>query len=136
MIKGYKEIIAEIDIHTYIKESAEESLKYYQKIMERWKPKELGAMVYSDMPKGGSIDLDPCMVFSKSVLYINRIQEEEEILDKLISSKKALDKLVENKNTKERIKILESIGWKQKQISEFLDISDRHVRRVIHDLRE
>jgi hypothetical protein len=136
MIDGYKELIAEIGIHTYLKESAEESLKYYQKVAERWTPKELGAMNYSGMPKGSSLDLDPGIVFTKAIIYANKVKEEEEMLDKLKTKKALIDKAINETNINVKVGMLRAMGLTQEQVGELIGYSDRQVRNIEKKIRE
>lgn len=130
MIDGYKELIAEIDIHTYLKESAEESLKYYQKVAERWTPRELGAMNYNGMPKGSSLDLDPGIVFTKAIIYANKVKEEEEMLGKLQTKKALIDKAINETNINVKVGMLRAMGLTQEQVAELIDRSTRQVQNI------
>jgi hypothetical protein len=136
MINGYKELIAEIDIHTYLKESAEESFKYYKRIADSWKPKDMGAMSYSGMPKGSSMDLDPGIVFTRSIIYATRVKEEEEILDKLQTKKALIDKAINETNITVKVGILRAMGMTQEQVAELIGYSDRQVRNIEKKMRE
>jgi hypothetical protein len=136
MIKGYKELLAEIEIHSNLLEAHRTSYQYYTMIADSWSPSEVGAMSYDGMPKGSSNDLDPAVVFTRAIHYSGRMKEEKEILNQLMTNKQLIDKAINETDIKVKVGMLRAMGLTQEQVAELIERSTRQVQNIERNIKE
>lgn len=128
---GYKELVNEIELHKNLYESHEISFNYWNDKIAAWKPGELKAQQYSDMPHGSKDLPDTMTVMCKTIAFKNAMDAEKSVLDKLIDKKKIIDYYIDSiDDVTVKIKKLRGIGLTQAQVADIVHVSDRHVRRL------
>lgn len=128
MIDTYKSLLEEIEKHKLLLKSAKDSHNYYVRLM---KPKDIGAMQYSDMPKGSKHQPDAIVELSELMRLEHMVDIENDILDKLEKNKQRIDDIVLNgTNLAEKVRLLRIQGLTQASIAEMLNISERWVQKL------
>lgn len=136
MIETYKELLAEIELHKNLLESAIENRSYYQRIIKCSAPKDIGSIDYSGFPKGSKNQMDFGVAVSKIAKYNSMIQVEQEILNKLERNKKAIDEAIDCMDITVKVSRLRAMGLTQEQVAELVDRSTRQVQRIEAKLNE
>jgi DNA-binding transcriptional regulator YiaG len=135
-MNGYKELIDEIELHKNLMESHEISFNYWNDKIIGWKPKELTAQQYSDMPHGSKDLPDASRVMCKAIMFKTLMEEEKKLLKDLTTKKNIIDNCIENiSDITIKVRQLRAIGLTQEKVAEIIGIGDRHVRRIENKIR-